>query len=695
MCRTRQLRHRSVFLFCFLASFLSLESASYACPDLRPEGFTLTGPQIVAPGEQLRDRLFVFAHNIGTSTAAANNIAFYISSDATITTSDQLLIGGRDLRDDVIAGSIDPVRRIGSLGVPGSWPAGPAYLGVIVDEFNALAECNEFNNTAAIPVIVQAPANTVRTVPAPYATIAAAVTAATDGDTISILTGDYDESFTVDKDLIFTGAGWDSTVIRSSVNDTVIMDILPGASVIVRDIRFEGQLGEPYFVRRGIRAVNATVAISKCRFHTIVNHSVEVDSGTVSVDSCELLMYAGVSDLGVAPAWSIFWISDTYGGTRIDHVFDPAWTSLGVIEDCQADGSNVNWANGIRLRGSGPVALLRNNLIVGQHDTATTLTPTVGGIALFGPMFVEAHHNEIHGFVKGLSVSSGATVRAYRNKITDNIQVGVATAGNPALDLGGGDLNSPGLNTIKNNGAWSVRNESTPDLYAKYNWWGPGDSATLDSAMYDDEEDAAYGDVIFRPGAFIINPGILVHLITDLKFLFTFDSVLDTGLLVVIPMDTGPPIPRGLEVVPPEPILYHEIMNTAPYSGDIEVCYQYDEGLLPGPELALTLWHYDGGAWSNITGRHNPDADQVCGRTATFSPFIVGLLSFACGDVNASGDVTSADIIYMVGHVFKGGPEPVPVPAAGDANSDDRLTSADIIYLVNYVFKGGPAPECR
>ena len=62
------------------------------------------------------------------------------------------------------------------------------------------------------------------------------------------------------------------------------------------------------------------------------------------------------------------------------------------------------------------------------------------------------------------------------------------------------------------------------------------------------------------------------------------------------------------------------------------------------------------------------------------------------GDVNVSGAVTSADIIVMVNHVFKGGPAPLPCAAAGDANCTGNLTSSDIITLVNFVFKGGPAP---
>lgn len=62
------------------------------------------------------------------------------------------------------------------------------------------------------------------------------------------------------------------------------------------------------------------------------------------------------------------------------------------------------------------------------------------------------------------------------------------------------------------------------------------------------------------------------------------------------------------------------------------------------------------------------------------------------GDVNTNGSITSADIIYMVVFVFKGGPAPQPCPAAGDVNCSGSDTSADIIFLVNHVFKGGPLP---
>jgi hypothetical protein len=62
------------------------------------------------------------------------------------------------------------------------------------------------------------------------------------------------------------------------------------------------------------------------------------------------------------------------------------------------------------------------------------------------------------------------------------------------------------------------------------------------------------------------------------------------------------------------------------------------------------------------------------------------------GDVNESGDHTSADVIYLVNFVFKSGADPLPCEASGDVNCSGACTSADIIYLVNYVFKSDDPP---
>ena len=62
------------------------------------------------------------------------------------------------------------------------------------------------------------------------------------------------------------------------------------------------------------------------------------------------------------------------------------------------------------------------------------------------------------------------------------------------------------------------------------------------------------------------------------------------------------------------------------------------------------------------------------------------------GDVDNSATLTSADAIYLVNYVFKGGDAPQGCTAYGDTNCSGTVTSADIIILLNHVFTGGPRP---
>ena len=82
---------------------------------------------------------------------------------------------------------------------------------------------------------------------------------------------------------------------------------------------------------------------------------------------------------------------------------------------------------------------------------------------------------------------------------------------------------------------------------------------------------------------------------------------------------------------------------------------------------------------------------EAGGQTVALQPPQT-LYYFLCGDVNADGHHTSADIIGLVNYVFKSGPPPLPVPSCGDVNRSGSLTSADVIMLVNYVFKSGTPP---
>lgn len=62
------------------------------------------------------------------------------------------------------------------------------------------------------------------------------------------------------------------------------------------------------------------------------------------------------------------------------------------------------------------------------------------------------------------------------------------------------------------------------------------------------------------------------------------------------------------------------------------------------------------------------------------------------GDVNLSGTLNSADIIYLVRYSFLTGATPLPCVAAGDVNCSGQTNTADVLFLVNHVFRSGAAP---
>jgi photosystem II stability/assembly factor-like uncharacterized protein len=68
------------------------------------------------------------------------------------------------------------------------------------------------------------------------------------------------------------------------------------------------------------------------------------------------------------------------------------------------------------------------------------------------------------------------------------------------------------------------------------------------------------------------------------------------------------------------------------------------------------------------------------------------LVSFLCGDPNASGDVDIGDAVYIILYIFSGGPPPQPVLEAGDADCSGGVDIDDVVYILTFIFLGGPEP---
>lgn len=77
---------------------------------------------------------------------------------------------------------------------------------------------------------------------------------------------------------------------------------------------------------------------------------------------------------------------------------------------------------------------------------------------------------------------------------------------------------------------------------------------------------------------------------------------------------------------------------------------------------------------------------------------MAGTISSGCcnydgirGDVDGSGLINIADVIWLVDYIFFGGAPP-PCIEEGDVNGDGAINIADVVFLVDYIFFGGPSP---
>jgi len=65
-----------------------------------------------------------------------------------------------------------------------------------------------------------------------------------------------------------------------------------------------------------------------------------------------------------------------------------------------------------------------------------------------------------------------------------------------------------------------------------------------------------------------------------------------------------------------------------------------------------------------------------------------------CGDVNSDSRVNEDDVFFLKAYMFEGGPQPNPM-SRSDVNGDGMGPDiSDLVYLVNYIFQGGLAPFC-
>ncbi|MHB8696737.1 MAG: NHL repeat-containing protein, partial [Sulfuricaulis sp.] len=98
----------------------------------------------------------------------------------------------------------------------------------------------------------------------------------------------------------------------------------------------------------------------------------------------------------------------------------------------------------------------------------------------------------------------------------------------------------------------------------------------------------------------------------------TYAGVSVSGDTSVIASPTGPTPPAGFQLG--SPAIYYNVATSATYSGLITECFQYSATTFANPSLAQ-LFHYEGGAWVNVTTSNDTVNYILCGQTTSLSPF--------------------------------------------------------------------------
>lgn len=126
-----------------------------AVPELPDLVVAIKGPASAGPGQTLGDSIAVEVSNRGNATARNFAVGLYFSTDKTVSQSDALLLGGREFVKSLKPGETITVKLSGSNKLPEGLPEGDHYLGVIVDETDAVEELDEDNNAARWPITIR------------------------------------------------------------------------------------------------------------------------------------------------------------------------------------------------------------------------------------------------------------------------------------------------------------------------------------------------------------------------------------------------------------------------------------------------------------------------------------------------------------------------------------------------------------
>lgn len=192
--------------------------------------------------------------------------------------------------------------------------------------------------------------------------------------------------------------------------------------------------------------------------------------------------------------------------------------------------------------------------------------------------------------------------------------------------------------------------------------------------------------------------GTGVHVATGGGAAVTFTDVSQSGELELTLTVTGPET-TDLTLTPSDPPVFYNLETTALFSGLVEVCLDYDDAGMSGSmEGVLTLQHFDGSEWTDITSSRDTAANVICGLTDGLSPFVTAragcCLPPTVGDVDQSGGVDITDISVLIDNQFLT-LTPLVCDDEGDVDFSGVVDITDLSIIIDNQFLTlTPLPAC-
>jgi parallel beta-helix repeat protein len=289
---------------------------------------------------------------------------------------------------------------------------------------------------------------------------------------------------------------------------------------------------------------------------------------------------------------------------------NPTALTRGVL----LEGQNTNHLENITVQnclisdfGIGVRLIYADNILITQN----TMEGNGYGISTYSSSSNTFTYNDISNGIFTYSRGIFFTTQSYNNIVENNDIYN--NPGQGLLVIGGSTITNFYNNSVCNNNIRDVEVETSSSA--------SGSSNTCDSTA--NYNDTGYVGCQYSCSGTFTPEGEGVSLTYETMGVnITFANITGNGTTTVTITDAGPSPSSGFTLTT-DPAKYYNITTSADYEGNVDICIEYNDSLVVGPEENLKLMHWNGTGWEDVTISVDTVNNIICGRTTGFSLFVI------------------------------------------------------------------------